>query len=88
MRARNFNDITTGANSNYAAAPGYDLVTGRGTPIAYRVIPALASFTPTTTAATAKLARAMDVASPAVVTGSAKRRESALAGLFSTQEIP
>jgi len=87
MRARNFNDITTGANSNYAAQPGYDLVTGRGTPIAYRVIPALATFQGTAPFATASVTRAVDVAQPAVVTASAKRRESALASLFSTQEI-
>jgi subtilase family serine protease len=32
-----FHDITTGSNG-YAAHSGYDLVTGRGTPIAWRVI--------------------------------------------------
>ena len=86
MRARNFNDITTGANDNYAAGPGYDLVTGRGTPIAYRVIPALAAYQDTRVG-TAALARGIDVAGPSVMTGSFKKRESALAGLFGTTEI-
>lgn len=86
MRARNFNDITTGANDNYAAGPGYDLVTGRGTPIAYRVIPALAAFQDTAVG-TAAVMRGIDVAEPTIVTASAKRRESALAGLFGTTDI-
>jgi hypothetical protein len=36
-----FNDIITG-NNGFAAGPGYDLVTGRGSPIANQLIPALA----------------------------------------------
>ncbi|HLN26793.1 MAG TPA: hypothetical protein VK395_03555, partial [Gemmataceae bacterium] len=36
-----FHDITTG-NNGYPAGPGYDLVTGRGTPIANLLVPALA----------------------------------------------
>ncbi|HEX4142891.1 MAG TPA: pre-peptidase C-terminal domain-containing protein [Pirellulales bacterium] len=35
-------DITTG-NNGYAAGPGYDLVTGIGTPLANVIVPALAS---------------------------------------------
>ena len=38
-----FNDIISG-NNGYAAGPGYDLVTGRGTPIANLLVPALASY--------------------------------------------
>jgi hypothetical protein len=37
-----FHDITTGGNGTYNATPGYDLVTGRGTPIANLLVPALA----------------------------------------------
>jgi subtilase family serine protease len=37
-----FHDITSGSNGMYSAGPGYDLVTGRGTPIAQLLIPALA----------------------------------------------
>jgi hypothetical protein len=36
-----FHDITTGSNGGYSAGPGYDLVTGRGTPIANLIVPAL-----------------------------------------------
>ncbi len=38
-----FHDITTGGNGDgYKAGPGFDLVTGRGTPIANLLVPALA----------------------------------------------
>ncbi len=43
LPARDFNDITTGYNG-FLAKPGYDEVTGRGTPIANLLIPALASY--------------------------------------------
>jgi ribonuclease len=39
-----FHDITTG-NNGYAAGPGYDLVTGRGTPIVNRFVSDLAGNT-------------------------------------------
>ena len=42
-----FHDITSG-NNGYAAGPGYDLVTGRGTPVANKLIPDLAGTTGTT----------------------------------------
>jgi subtilase family serine protease len=37
LPARDFHDITSGSNG-YSAGPGYDLVTGRGTPIAKLVV--------------------------------------------------
>jgi subtilase family serine protease len=37
-----FHDVTTGTNG-FSAGPGYDLVTGRGTPYVNRIVPALAS---------------------------------------------
>jgi hypothetical protein len=40
LSASNFHDITTG-NNGYAAGMGYDLVTGRGTPIVNLLAPAL-----------------------------------------------
>ncbi len=43
LPAGDFHDITTGSNG-YAAGPGYDLVTGRGTPLASRLVPDLASY--------------------------------------------
>ncbi len=39
-----FNDVTTGFNG-YSAGPGYDLVTGLGTPVASQLVPDLAAFT-------------------------------------------
>ncbi|HEY7155552.1 MAG TPA: S53 family peptidase [Gemmataceae bacterium] len=36
-----FHDITAGGNGSYAAGPGYDLVTGRGSPIADRIVAGL-----------------------------------------------
>jgi hypothetical protein len=41
LSAAAFNDITTGTSTgspNYTAAPGFDLVTGRGTPIANQIV--------------------------------------------------
>ncbi len=40
LSANDFHDITTGSNG-YAADSGYDLVTGRGTPIVNRLVPDL-----------------------------------------------
>ena len=37
-----FHDITSGSNAAYSAGPGYDLVTGLGTPVANLIAPALA----------------------------------------------
>ncbi|HTU91789.1 MAG TPA: hypothetical protein VMF69_17030 [Gemmataceae bacterium] len=36
-----FHDITSGSNGSYSAGPGYDLVTGRGSPIANLIVAAL-----------------------------------------------
>jgi subtilase family serine protease len=36
-----FHDITSGSNGGYSAGPGYDLVTGRGSPYANLIVPAL-----------------------------------------------
>jgi subtilase family serine protease len=44
LPAADFHDITTGSNG-FAARPGYDLVTGRGTPRADRLIPDLIKMT-------------------------------------------
>jgi subtilisin-like proprotein convertase family protein len=42
LPASDFHDVTSGSNG-FAAGPGYDLVTGRGSPVADLLIPALAS---------------------------------------------
>ena len=44
-----FHDITSGNNGGFAAGAGYDAVTGRGSPVANLLVPAL-SGTPSTTA--------------------------------------
>jgi subtilase family serine protease len=36
-----FHDVSSGGNGSYSAGPGYDLVTGRGTPIANRIVAGL-----------------------------------------------
>jgi hypothetical protein len=36
-----FNDVTSGRNAQYSAGPGYDLVTGLGTPVAPQVVAGL-----------------------------------------------
>jgi len=36
-----FQDITQGSNGHYSAGPGYDLVTGRGSPVAPQVVAGL-----------------------------------------------
>ncbi|MFN0052915.1 MAG: Calx-beta domain-containing protein [Planctomycetales bacterium] len=49
MAASNFRDIVTGTSigaPNYSAGPGYDLVTGRGTPIANLVVNELVGSPP------------------------------------------
>lgn len=43
LPSSDFNDITSGSNGSYSAAAGYDLVTGRGSPVANLLIPALAN---------------------------------------------
>lgn len=39
--AADFHDITSGSNGGYSAGPGYDMVTGLGTPIANLLVPQL-----------------------------------------------
>jgi subtilase family serine protease len=46
LPASDFHDITSGSNG-YPATPGYDLVTGRGSPIANLLVPGLAGTSPT-----------------------------------------
>ncbi|HET6328653.1 MAG TPA: hypothetical protein VFG04_28475 [Planctomycetaceae bacterium] len=44
LSSSDFHDITVGNNFTFSAMPGYDLVTGRGTPIANLLVPALAGY--------------------------------------------
>jgi subtilase family serine protease len=45
LPSSDFNDITVGSNGTFSATPGYDLVTGRGTPIANLLVQDLANST-------------------------------------------
>jgi hypothetical protein len=45
LSAGDFHDITTGGNGTYNAGPGYDFVTGRGTPIVNVLVPDLINRT-------------------------------------------
>ena len=45
LPAADFHDITSGSNDGFSAGPGYDEVTGRGTPVANLLVPALAATT-------------------------------------------
>lgn len=42
LNSSDFHDVTSGSNGSFSASAGYDLVTGRGTPIANQLIPDLA----------------------------------------------
>ena len=42
--AADFHDITSGSNGSYSAGPGYDEVTGLGTPMADLLLPELAAY--------------------------------------------
>ena len=44
LPGQDFHDIVTGNNGTYSAAPGYDELTGRGTPIANRLVPDLVGW--------------------------------------------
>jgi hypothetical protein len=53
LPASDFHDITTGTSTGtpqYSAGPGYDLVTGRGSPVANLVVAGLVSYTGTAAA--------------------------------------
>ncbi len=41
---QDFHDVTTGGNKNYSAGPGYDEVTGLGTPVANLLVPDLIDY--------------------------------------------
>ncbi len=44
LASSDFNDITSGSNGHYAAGPGYDLVTGLGSPKANLLVPAIVAL--------------------------------------------
>ncbi|HEY7326763.1 MAG TPA: hypothetical protein VH592_03940 [Gemmataceae bacterium] len=44
LPSSDFHDITSGSNGAYSASPGYDPVTGRGTPVADQIVSGLVSY--------------------------------------------
>ncbi len=55
LPSSDFHDITSGGNGTYSARPGYDEVTGLGSPVANLLVPGLATFgLPTQLAVTAQ----------------------------------
>jgi hypothetical protein len=44
LPGHDFHDITSGGNGGSTAGPGYDEVTGRGTPVANRLVPDLVAY--------------------------------------------
>lgn len=70
LASGDFHDITTGGNGAYKATVGYDVVTGRGTPIANLVVNGLIAATnPTTTSTSSTVAVIAKTATKAADTG-------------------
>jgi subtilase family serine protease len=70
LASSDFHDITTGSDGAYKASAGYDVVTGRGTPIANLIVNGLVAATnPTTTTSGATVAVAPKAATNAAVSG-------------------
>lgn len=67
LSSNDFHDITSG-NNGYAAGTGYDLVTGRGTPVANTLVPDLAGVSGSTTSAPSAPTVSSLSASPTSVT--------------------
>jgi subtilase family serine protease len=44
LPSTDFHDVTAGTNGAYSAGPGYDLVTGRGSPVANKVVSGLVEY--------------------------------------------
>jgi hypothetical protein len=44
LPSNDFHDLTAGINGAYSANPGYDLITGRGSPLADKVVAGLVSY--------------------------------------------
>jgi hypothetical protein len=51
--AADFHDVTAGSNAGFSAGPGYDQVTGLGSPVASQLVPYLAGFTAQSASASA-----------------------------------
>jgi subtilase family serine protease len=67
LPAADFHDITSGSNGGFSAGPGYDLVTGRGTPYANLVVAGLVGSTSSSGQGPTVVTQAS--ATPSTVTG-------------------
>ena len=66
MPAADFHDITSGNNNGYSAGPGYDMVTGIGSPVANKLVP---GFVPVTSKGTvAFAAHSYEIGTSATIT--------------------
>jgi hypothetical protein len=68
LPSSDFHDITSGSNGAYSAGPGYDLVTGRGSPLANRVVAGLVSAGKSSTNPPTVTAPASALANPVIGT--------------------
>jgi hypothetical protein len=68
LPSSDFHDVTAGSNGAYSASPGYDLVTGRGSPVADKVVAGLVSFGTPAVSATAPWVVKPVSATPSTVT--------------------
>ncbi len=70
LSSSDFHDVTTGSNGGYQAGPGYDLVTGRGSPVANLVIRDLVAGTNSGSTQPPSIATAAHVVSQSPTTAS------------------
>ncbi len=69
LPSNDFHDMTAGINGAYSANPGYDLITGRGSPVAEKVVAGLVSYgTPVVSGAAPWVVKPASAA-PGMVTG-------------------
>jgi subtilase family serine protease len=79
-----FHDITSGSNGGYSAGPGYDLVTGRGSPLANLVVAGLVRYG---TSATAPWVSTPAYAAPGTVTGTSTSLSVAAGDNYNTSAL-
>jgi subtilase family serine protease len=73
LPSSDFHDIYSGSNGAYSASPGYDLVTGRGSPVADKIVSGLVSYGTNISTASAPWLVSPASASPSVVTSKTTR---------------
>ncbi len=84
----NFNDIASGSNGSYTAGPGYDLVTGIGSPMANLLVPELAGYPAVATAAAAAPSSVTATTTNLSVLGAASGGQSTLTYNWAATTVP